>query len=225
MSLITKRVTFASKTLDLEMFNIRMFLNGILSSRPPAAMYPYPPAPPYPPYMPPPRPPMPQQPMPGVQPPPSYRQAMQQPRPNLGPRLQMPPSTRTSMNQRPPLPSRPQPVATRQRVPPQRLRPGTSIREQRPHKIPMPQNGQFMTNSHGQKVLVKRPSDQMHGSHQPKRKRMDILMPNKNDDADCQLISVQPKNSGLPQIQNVQVGSISRSFTHSTNSQNVLIIF
>lgn len=203
----TKRVIMSNKILHLEKTSVVTFLNEIFSSRPPTSMYPYPPAPPYPPYMPPPppRPPMPQQPMPGMQPPPpSYRQAMQQPRPNLGPRPQMPPS-RSSMNPRQSLPSRPQAVAIRQRVPPQRIRPGSAIREQRPKMSShMSQNGQYITNNQGQKVLVKRHPEQMHNLH-AKRKRMDILMPNKNDDADCQLISVQPKNSGLPQIQSVQV--------------------
>lgn len=39
-----------------------------------------------------------------------------------------------------------------------------------------------------------------------KRRRVDVLTPSDKDDDDCQVICVQPKNSGLPQIESVQGG-------------------
>lgn len=172
-------------------------------------MYPYPPAPGvYPPHMPPPpRPQMPQhphqqmrQPMPSMQQqaPPQYRQQMQ-PRQPISPRQSIP---RVPM-QRQPIPR--QPVITRQRAPMMRPRGGMAVRGPRP-RMSAPQNGQMMQNSQGQKVVVKRTAEQIQAM-QIKRKRMDLLVPDKHDDADCQVIAVQPKNTGLPQIQSIQVGN------------------
>lgn len=37
-----------------------------------------------------------------------------------------------------------------------------------------------------------------------KQRRMDVLMPDRNEDADCHVIAQQKRNDGLPVIQNVQ---------------------
>ncbi|XP_020293664.1 uncharacterized protein LOC109859640 isoform X2 [Pseudomyrmex gracilis] len=38
----------------------------------------------------------------------------------------------------------------------------------------------------------------------PKQRRMDVLLPDRNEDADCHVIAQQKRNDGLPVIQNVQ---------------------
>ncbi|KAL1500764.1 hypothetical protein ABEB36_006209 [Hypothenemus hampei] len=50
-------------------------------------------------------------------------------------------------------------------------------------------------------------STQPVNSSQAKKKRVDVLTPSDKDDDDCQVIYMQPKNTGLPQIENVQGGS------------------
>lgn len=54
--------------------------------------------------------------------------------------------------------------------------------------------------------MVKRTPEQIQAL-QAKRKRMDVLLPNKNEDPDCQVVALLPKNTddGLPQIQSIQV--------------------
>lgn len=189
---------------------MQIVLTSNLLFRPPTSLYPYPPAPGYPPHMhpPPPRPQMPTQGMPGMQqaPPQVYRQAMQQPRSSLGPRPMVPPGVRPMMAQRQSLPARPPTAPVRHRAPMQRP---MGIRGPRPKMLNSmnPQNNQMVQNSQGQKVIMKRASDQLQNIA-AKRKRMDLLMPDKNDDADCQVIAMQPKNTGLPQIQSVQVITI-----------------
>lgn len=37
-----------------------------------------------------------------------------------------------------------------------------------------------------------------------KQRRMDVLLPDRNEDADCHVIAQQKRNDGLPVIQNVQ---------------------
>lgn len=212
--------------LRQELFNIIWFSMYIffVIIRPANPLYPYPPAPGvYPPHMPPPpRPQMPQhpqqqmrQPMPTMQQqaPPQYRQQMQ-PRPQLSPRQSVP-GPRGPM-QRQPVPR--QAVNARQRAPMMRPRGGMAIRSPRP-RMTVPQNGQMMQNSPGQKVVVKRTAEQIQAM-QIKRKRMDLLVPDKHDDADCQVIAVQPKNTGLPQIQSIQV-----RFPHTLNKIKTCIYF
>lgn len=176
--------------------------------RPPNHMY-YPPAPGYPPHMPPPRPQMPshppqppmQQPMPNMQQPPQYRPPMQS-----APRQTSMPRQNLSQPQRGPMSTR-QPLQPRQRMPTVRARGQVPVpmRAPRPRMagLPMtvPQNGQVGPR------MMKRTPEQIQAL-QAKRKRMDVLMPDKHDDADCQVIAVQPKNTGLPQIQSVQVSTI-----------------
>lgn len=76
-----------------------------------------------------------------------------------------------------------------------------NVRGARPRMPMMQQNG-------GQQRIVKRSNEQMQQVMQAaaaKRKKMDVLVPDKNDDPDCQVVCTQPKNTGLPQIQSVQV--------------------
>ena len=55
---------------------------------------------------------------------------------------------------------------------------------------------------------VKRPLPPQQ-SQQPvgKQRRMDVLLPDRNEDADCHVIAQQKRNDGLPVIQNVQGGA------------------
>lgn len=64
-----------------------------------------------------------------------------------------------------------------------------------------------------QQRMIKRTPEQIQAL-QAKRKKMDVLIPDKNDDPDCQVICTQPKNTdgGLPQIQSVQVSLRCRIF-------------
>lgn len=73
-----------------------------------------------------------------------------------------------------------------------------------------PNSNTAQNNAQGQQRIIKRTPEQVQNM-QAKKKRMDVLVPDKNDDADCQVIAVQPKNTdgGLPQIQSVQVSEIS----------------
>ncbi|XP_016842227.1 probable serine/threonine-protein kinase drkD isoform X2 [Nasonia vitripennis] len=45
------------------------------------------------------------------------------------------------------------------------------------------------------------------GGSAPKQRRMDVLLPDRNEDADCHVIAQQKRNDGLPVIQNVQGGA------------------
>ncbi|KAF2895471.1 hypothetical protein ILUMI_10704 [Ignelater luminosus] len=179
----------------------------------PNPMY-YPPTPNYPPapHMAPPPPPMsqpqqmppPQQPMPPPQQPPQYRQPMP-PRP---------PAPRQFNQHSPRGPQPRQPMVPRQRPPLVRPRGGminSSIRGPRPRLPTMnstPNSNSGQNNAQGQQRIIKRTPEQVQNL-QAKKKRMDVLVPDKNDDADCQVIAVQPKNTdgGLPQIQSVQGGT------------------
>lgn len=56
---------------------------------------------------------------------------------------------------------------------------------------------------------MKRPAQQAmqvppQNSTAPKQRRMDVLLPDRNEDADCHVIAQQKRNDGLPVIQNVQ---------------------
>lgn len=179
--------------------------------QPPNPMY-YPPAPGYPPqHMPPP--PQPQMPQigqpPMVQPqmgqPPSSQPQQNQQFRSLAPRQQPPP--RQMQPQRMSMPRQPmnnqrQPIP-RQRAPMVRPRGGgmTAVRSARP-RMPMNQNGNV------RQPTVKRSPEQIQAL-QAKKKRFDVLTPDK-DDEDCQVICMQPKNTdgGLPQIQSVQVSCL-----------------
>ncbi|XP_017773618.1 PREDICTED: altered inheritance of mitochondria protein 3-like isoform X2 [Nicrophorus vespilloides] len=95
-----------------------------------------------------------------------------------------------------------QPMATRQRAPMSRGRGGglmPGIRGPRA-RMPLP-NGAVMTQN-GPRMMKRSPD--IVQNMQAKRKKIDVLVPDKHDDADCQVIAVQPKNTGLPQIQSIQ---------------------
>ncbi|XP_048525994.1 altered inheritance of mitochondria protein 3-like [Dendroctonus ponderosae] len=62
------------------------------------------------------------------------------------------------------------------------------------------QNGQRPSKAHS---VIKRESNQ---GIPGKRRRVDVLTPSDKDDDDCQVICIQQKNSGLPQIENVHGG-------------------
>lgn len=53
---------------------------------------------------------------------------------------------------------------------------------------------------------VKRPLQQtmQQNNTSAKQRRMDVLLPDRNEDADCHVIAQQKRNDGLPVIQNVQ---------------------
>lgn len=164
----------------------------------------YPPTPGYPPHMPPPPPPPPPQlsqapPQQQMQPP-----IQQQYRPPLSQRQSAPirqqaPISRPQI-QRQPVP-RQSGVQIRQRsIAPRPRVPMTNVRGPRP-RMPVA-NAQPVQNS--QQRMVKRNAEQM-PPLQSKRKKVDVLLPDKNEDPDCQVVCTQPKNTGLPQIQSVQV--------------------
>lgn len=44
-----------------------------------------------------------------------------------------------------------------------------------------------------------------------KQRRMDVLLPDRNEDADCHVIAQQKRNDGLPVIQNVQGATTQQS--------------
>lgn len=127
-----------------------------------------------------------------------YRQPMP---PRQPPPRQPPPGNRMPNGPRPPMGQR-QPV-TRPRAPMVRPRGATgmtAVRSVRP-RMSTPQNGVRPLTS-----PVKRNPEQMQ-QMQAKKKRFDMLTPDKDDD-DCQVICMQPKNTdgGLPQIESVQGG-------------------
>lgn len=70
----------------------------------------------------------------------------------------------------------------------------------------MPNGMQNMGSRLQQPGMAKRTPEQVQAL-QAKRKRMDVLLPNKNEDSDCQVVALLPKNAddGLPQIQSIQV--------------------
>lgn len=54
---------------------------------------------------------------------------------------------------------------------------------------------------------MKRPLQQVvqqQNNTSAKQRRMDVLLPDRNEDADCHVIAQQKRNDGLPVIQNVQ---------------------
>ncbi|KRT84692.1 zinc finger protein [Oryctes borbonicus] len=175
-------------------------------NQPPNPMY-YPPNPGY--MAPPPRPPMSQPHIPPAGPQ-QLNQSMTSmaqpysqpvaPRQPMNPRQPMPPQTRQS-SPRQPMGAR-QPIMPRQRAPMIRPRgaPPITVRGQRPRMSPPSTPGG--QNQQGPR-MIKRSPEQMQAL-QAKRKRMDVFVPDKHDDADCEVIAVQPKNTGLPQIQSVQ---------------------
>lgn len=56
------------------------------------------------------------------------------------------------------------------------------------------------------------------GSSAPKQRRMDVLLPDRNEDADCHVIAQQKRNDGLPVIQNVQGGASIQTSTSNNDS-------
>ncbi|VEN35321.1 unnamed protein product [Callosobruchus maculatus] len=81
------------------------------------------------------------------------------------------------------------------------VRPGAGVRP----RGPTPANGIRPT---GQSPVKRPPQPNSQADMQNKKKRFDLLTPDK-DDEDCQVICMQPKNTdgGLPQIESVQGGT------------------
>ncbi|XP_045461294.1 AT-rich interactive domain-containing protein 1A-like isoform X2 [Harmonia axyridis] len=128
-----------------------------------------------------------------------------------GPRQPMP-GQRMPMGPRQPMNPR-APMASRQRAPMTRPRGGqmSTLRGVRPRFPNGPTNTQYRNGG-----PMKRPPDQIKQEQniQAKKKRFDVLTPDK-DDEDCQVICMQPKNTdGLPQIESVQ-GAASESAENS----------
>lgn len=89
-----------------------------------------------------------------------------------------------------------------------------AVRGQVRPRMAGPQNGVKTGN---QTSPLKRSPDQ-NNAMQAKRKKLDVLTPDKDDD-DCQVICMQPKNTdgGLPQIESVQ-GGTENSIMHLSDS-------
>ena len=49
-----------------------------------------------------------------------------------------------------------------------------------------------------------------------KQRRMDVLLPDRNEDADCHVIAQQKRNDGVPVIQNVQGAAAQSNRSDST---------
>ncbi|KAL3287765.1 hypothetical protein HHI36_002227 [Cryptolaemus montrouzieri] len=122
-----------------------------------------------------------------------------------GPRQPMPGQRMPMGGPRQPMNPR-APMATRQRAPLTRPRgagPMTAVRSVRPRMPNGPTNTQFRPSP------IKRSPEQIKQEQNVhiKKKRFDVLTPDKDDD-DCQVICMQPKNTdGLPQIESVQGGT------------------
>lgn len=103
-----------------------------------------------------------------------------------------------------------------QQIPRGRYPPSTSI-VQNSRAPRLPQTGSVP------RQRMKRPMQQQSMQVQPqnnavKQRRMDVLLPDRNEDADCHVIAQQKRNDGLPVIQNVQ-GAI----TQQTNRNDSTI--
>lgn len=167
----------------------------------------YPPAPTYS-HMPPPPPqlgqPPPQQ-MPTQQP---MQQSYRPPAPPRHPIAPRQVAPRAPVGSAPRHPGAPrQPTAMRQRAPVPRPRGGmVGVRAPMRPRMQGANNASAMHAQNNPQRLIKRSPEQIQAL-QAKRKKMDVLVPDKNDDPDCQVICTQPKNTdgGLPQIQSVQV--------------------
>lgn len=91
------------------------------------------------------------------------------------------------------------------------------FRQQRLPQQPLPPQPPQPSSSNMvpmQRVRMKRPltQAQVHQQQQmqmqaAKLRRMDVLLPDRNEDADCHVIAQQKRNDGLPVIQNVQGGT------------------
>ncbi|XP_036140734.1 histone acetyltransferase KAT6A isoform X2 [Monomorium pharaonis] len=62
---------------------------------------------------------------------------------------------------------------------------------------------------------LQQPVQQQNNTPSAKQRRMDVLLPDRNEDADCHVIAQQKRNDGLPVIQNVQGAT-----TQQTTSRN-----
>ncbi|CAH1959444.1 unnamed protein product [Acanthoscelides obtectus] len=135
--------------------------------------------------------PRPQGQQPGQPRPPQMGQRMPNARP-MGPRQSMP-RQRAPMNVRPRMGAPGAPGGM--------VRPGAGMRP----RGPAPANGIRPT---GQSPVKRPPQANNQAEMQTKKKRFDLLTPDK-DDEDCQVICMQPKNTdgGLPQIESVQGGT------------------
>lgn len=72
----------------------------------------------------------------------------------------------------------------------------------------MPQQQQQQQTTTVPRQRMKRPMQQpiqvQPQNNAAKQRRMDVLIPDRNEDADCHVIAQQKRNDGLPVIQNVQ---------------------
>lgn len=138
-------------------------------------------------------PPRPPGPSPPQQPPPQSRQS-----PNSGSMMppRMPPPRLSNQQMRAQQGARPVPPSNGTRAavtrPPPRMN---------GPRAPGPPSARPM-NPQQRAMLAKRPAA-LH-EHQIKKKRLDVLIPDTNDNEDCHVISMQKCNDGLPIIKNVQ---------------------
>lgn len=57
---------------------------------------------------------------------------------------------------------------------------------------------------------------QMNNANVNKQRRMDVLLPDRNEDPDCHVIAQQKRNDGVPVIQNVQGATTQSNKSDST---------
>ncbi|XP_023317594.1 arginine-glutamic acid dipeptide repeats protein-like isoform X2 [Trichogramma pretiosum] len=114
----------------------------------------------------------------------------------------------------PPMGMQPQ---MQQHVPRPRYQVPMQQRNRAPVAMPqMPQMPQMSQMPSGIRPRMKRPPPQgiplqaQQAPSAPKQRRMDVLLPDRNEDADCHVIAQQKRNNGLPVIQNVQGGNNSQ---------------
>lgn len=87
------------------------------------------------------------------------------------------------------------------RVPQQPIPPPPRARLKRPMPPQMSANGMLPNNA----LSV------------AKQRRMDVLVPDRNEEVDCQIIAQQKRNDGVPVIQNVQGGANVQGSTGNAN--------
>lgn len=82
-----------------------------------------------------------------------------------------------------------------------------SIMPRAQNRIPQPP----MPRQRMKRPMQQQPPPQQRIDPPAKQRRMDLLLPDRNEDADCHVIAQQKRNDGIPVIQNVQGATTERS--------------
>lgn len=137
------------------------------------------------------------------------RPPQQQPRPsapgvpNVRPRgTAFLPSTQAGSPLAPPPPGMRVPVRGTYRPPAIRGRTGPQMATRM--QGPPPPRGPTQSINQATRMRRPMPNQQQQNNDPQKRKRMDVLLPDRHDDPDCHVIAVQQRNDDLPVIQNIQ---------------------